>query len=265
MRCLLALATSATVALAAPADPKAAAAEMIKKMTLEEKVTLLHGGKNPGQAGYVGNTPSIERLGIPALNLNDGPQGFRSGGTTCWPSGLTVATTWDMQTMGAWGEAMGGEFFGKGSNVQLGPGVCVARVPNWCERSQRVRWIDWAVRAGIATLLTPPVHRCASPQRPQFRVPVGRVSVFLPAVRRTHLPLPSSWLIMWTSTLDRSLNRRDPYLGYELVQPVISGIQSKGVIANAKHFVNNNQETDRSGGNEVVDERTRWEVSAERA
>lgn len=70
---------------------------------------------------------------------------------------------------------------------------------------------------------------------------------------------------MWTSTLDRSLNRRDPYLGYELVQPVISGIQSKGVIANAKHFVNNNQETDRSGGNEVVDERTRWEVSAERA
>ena len=49
------------------------------------------------------------------------------------------------------------------------------------------------------------------------------------------------------------------------MQPVISGIQSKGVIANAKHFVNNNQETDRSGGDEVVDERTRWEVSAERA
>lgn len=44
------------------------------------------------------------------------------------------------------------------------------------------------------------------------------------------------------------------------MQPVISGIQSKGVIANAKHYVNNNQETDRSGGNEVVDERTRWEM-----
>lgn len=102
--------------------------------TLEEKVTLLHGGKKPGQAGYVGNTPPIERLGIPALNLNDGPQGFRSGGTTCWPSGLTVATTWDMQAMRSWGEAMGGEFFGKGANVQLGPGVCVARVPN-CGRN----------------------------------------------------------------------------------------------------------------------------------
>lgn len=95
---------------------------------------MLHGGRNPGQAGYVGNTPPIERLGIPALNLNDGPQGFRSGGTTCWPSGLTVATTWDMQAMRSWGEAMGGEFFGKGANVQLGPGVCVARVPN-CGRN----------------------------------------------------------------------------------------------------------------------------------
>ena len=58
----------------------------------------------------------------------------------------------------------------------------------------------------------------------------------------------------------RYLSGEDPYLGYELVQPVITGIQSKGVIANAKHYVNNNQETDRSGGNEVVDERTRWEM-----
>ena len=54
-------------------------------------------------------------------------------------------------------------------------------------------------------------------------------------------------------------------LGAQMSAPAVVGIQSQGVIANAKHFVNNNQETDRSGGNEVVDERTRWEVSAERA
>ena len=96
--CLLAAAASAS---AVPADPKAAAAAMLKKMTVEEKVTMLHGGTSPGQARYVGNTPTNKRLGIPALNLNDGPQGFRSGGTTRWPSGLTVATTWDMEAMGA--------------------------------------------------------------------------------------------------------------------------------------------------------------------
>ena len=32
--------------------------------------------------------------------------------------------------MESWGRAMGAEFFAKGANVQLGPGVCVARVPN---------------------------------------------------------------------------------------------------------------------------------------
>ena len=39
----------------------------------------------------VGNVPANTRLGIPALNLNDGPQGFRGdpGTSTCWPSALT--------------------------------------------------------------------------------------------------------------------------------------------------------------------------------
>ena len=47
-----------------------------------------------------------------------------------------------------------------------------------------------------------------------------------------------------------------------MVQPVVQGIQSKGVVANAKHWVNNNQETDRSSVDEEVDERTRFEMYA---
>jgi hypothetical protein len=39
------------LATAIPSDPKAAAAAMVAKMTLAEKVTLLHGGKKIGQAG----------------------------------------------------------------------------------------------------------------------------------------------------------------------------------------------------------------------
>lgn len=37
------------------------------------------------------------------------------------------------------------------------------------------------------------------------------------------------------------LSGEDPFLGYTLVQPVIQGIQSQGVIANVKHFIGNNQ------------------------
>ena len=69
-----------------------------------------------------GNTPAIPRLGIPALTLNDGPQGFRgdAGTSTCWPSGLTMAATWNPNTMGAWGTAMGEEFVAKGRAHRLG-------------------------------------------------------------------------------------------------------------------------------------------------
>merc|ERR1712151_1366438 len=45
-----------------------------------------------------------------------------------------------------------------------------------------------------------------------------------------------------------------------LVQPAIRGIQSQKVVANAKHYVVNNQETDRTGVSAEVDERTRFEV-----
>ena len=45
-----------------------------------------------------------------------------------------------------------------------------------------------------------------------------------------------------------------------MIPGIIQGIQSQGVMANVKHYVNNNQENDRFGVNEVVDERTRWEI-----
>jgi len=51
----------------------------------------------------------------------------------------------------------------------------------------------------------------------------------------------------------------DPYLGYVLAQSAVTGIQSEHVIANAKHYVNNNQETQRTSVSENVDERTQFE------
>eukprot|EP01046_Picozoa_sp_COSAG06_P024616 COSAG06_NODE_2017_length_7839_cov_128.027003_8_plen_111_part_00 len=69
---------------------------------------------------------------------------------------------------------MGKEFYNKGSNVQLGPGLCLARVPR-----------------------------------------NGRNFEYL--------------------------SGEDPMLGYVLSQPAIKGIQSEGVIANAKHYIMNDQ------------------------
>ena len=56
------------------------------------------------------------------------------------------------------------------------------------------------------------------------------------------------------------LSGEDPFLGYTLVQPAVQGIQSQGVIANAKHYVLNNQETNRVSVSDNADERTRFEM-----
>jgi beta-glucosidase len=52
----------------------------------------------------------------------------------------------------------------------------------------------------------------------------------------------------------------DPFLSAELAARDVIGIQSQKVVATAKHFVGNEQETNRMGGNSQIDERTLHEV-----
>jgi beta-glucosidase len=165
------------------ATPEERAKLLVANMTQDEKLNLFHGSCG----GYVGNVCANPRLGIPALKMNDGPQGFRGehGKSTAWPSGLTMAASWDVEAMSIWGVVQGEEFFAKGSNVQLGPGLCVARVP------QNGRNFEYLSGEGVCV-------------RVRVRV---RAKV--------------SW----------SLCVADPFLGYTLVQPVIKGIQSKGVVS----------------------------------
>lgn len=56
------------------------------------------------------------------------------------------------------------------------------------------------------------------------------------------------------------ISGEDPYLGYVLSKQAVWGIQNQTVMANAKHYVNNNQETNRLTIDENVDERTRFEM-----
>ena len=60
------------------------AEELVARMTLEEKLSLLGGWladpNHPYPRNYTGQTAGVPRLGIPPIVLNDGPQGFNTGG-----------------------------------------------------------------------------------------------------------------------------------------------------------------------------------------
>ena len=120
--------------------PEVAAAEkralaMLARMTLEEKVDMLHGEINNSFGFY--NAP-IARLGIPAQTMADGPSGVRVGNpnangrrATQLPAALALAATWDTTVAEEYGRLVGDEAHKTGHNMQLGPSVDIARVPQW--------------------------------------------------------------------------------------------------------------------------------------
>lgn len=110
-------------------------ADIIKKMTLEEKVALGSG------LGYW-QTKSYPEHGIPSIFLADGPHGLRkqetagdhlgldaSVSTTCFPTASALAASWDIDLLRAVGNALGKEALKIGVNVILGPGVNMKRNP----------------------------------------------------------------------------------------------------------------------------------------
>jgi beta-glucosidase len=95
--------------------------DLIKRMTLEEKVDML------GGTGFA--TTPIARLNIPELKMTDGPLGVRWGNSTAFPSGIAMASTWNPELIQKLGTAIGEEVIGKNRNVILGPCVNIARIP----------------------------------------------------------------------------------------------------------------------------------------
>jgi beta-glucosidase len=123
-------------------SPDERAAMVVKEMTLDEKISLLHGtgmvGLSPmsplsirsnGGAGYVVGIP---RLGIPAIQISDAAYGVRSSGengrySTALPSNLGAAASWDPDAAFAFGALIGRELRDQGYNMSLGGGVNIAR------------------------------------------------------------------------------------------------------------------------------------------
>lgn len=130
LRPLLLLAAAACAHAVAADDPRARAVALLRLMNLTDKVSLLHGSPSPAYTGLMAGVP---HLGIPALTLNDGRQGFRpndrSSGQTAFPCQLSTVATFDVDLMRAFGAALSEEFADKGANVVLAPMLILARVP----------------------------------------------------------------------------------------------------------------------------------------
>ncbi len=105
--------------------------ELLGQMTLSEKVALFSGLDN-------WHTAAIERLGIPALTMTDGPSGVRAdpdgtgrktGPTTAFPTGVAMASSWNPEVVAQAAAAMAEETRGMGCDILLGPCVNIVRTP----------------------------------------------------------------------------------------------------------------------------------------
>jgi beta-glucosidase len=109
---------------------------LLAALTTAEKLALVHGADTaPGKAAgpYAGEIPAIPGLGVPAVNLADGPAGVGDllGQVTSFPAPLAVAATFDPAAARRDGAALGSEARGKGINILLAPTVNIDRVPTW--------------------------------------------------------------------------------------------------------------------------------------
>ncbi|WP_299290341.1 glycoside hydrolase family 3 C-terminal domain-containing protein [uncultured Mucilaginibacter sp.] len=135
---------------------KSPVSEVVKAMTLEEKVQIVVGagfnmpglttnGTGVGQtqdrvAGAAGTTHAVSRLGIPSIVTSDGPAGVRidsvrkgsPGKTyyaTAWPVATLLASSWDTSLVKRVGVAFGHEVKEYGIDVILGPAMNIHRNP----------------------------------------------------------------------------------------------------------------------------------------
>ncbi|WP_433894333.1 glycoside hydrolase family 3 C-terminal domain-containing protein [Streptomyces sp. CA-111067] len=136
-----AVAVSAALAFAgAPAataagrhpTPEQRATALVARMTLDEKITELHGVQNADHQRYV---PGVDRLGIPPLAVTNGPAGVGPGDdpvqqpATALPAPISLAASFDTSLARQYGVVTGAETGDLGENVLEGPDVNIARVP----------------------------------------------------------------------------------------------------------------------------------------
>lgn len=97
--------------------------DLLKRMTLEEKIDYI-GGYN---GFYI---RGIERLGLPEIKLTDGPVGtHKDGKSTAYPAGVLTAATWNRPLVYELGRQLGRDARARGVHILLGPGLNILRSP----------------------------------------------------------------------------------------------------------------------------------------
>ncbi len=122
-------------------SPDVRADLVVKELTLEEKISLLHGQGSPFRSigptesnGGAGYSVGIPRLGIPAIQMADSAYGVTRGAasgrySTALPNNLAAASSWDPQSAFEYGALIGRELRQEGYSMSLGGGVNLSREP----------------------------------------------------------------------------------------------------------------------------------------
>lgn len=110
--------------------------KLISELTLEEKVSMIHGNGIFATAG-------ARRLNIPGLKMSDGPMGVRKDYyndrwedldnnddfVTYFPCYTALAASWNEDLAYEQGNALGEEARGRGKDIILAPGINIDRTP----------------------------------------------------------------------------------------------------------------------------------------
>jgi beta-glucosidase len=122
-------------------SPDVRADLVLKELTFDEKISLLHGQGAPFQAnaasesnGGAGFSNAIPRVGIPAIQMADSAYGVTRGQamgrySTALPNNLGAASAWDPQGAFEYGALIGRELRNQGYSMSLGGGVNLPREP----------------------------------------------------------------------------------------------------------------------------------------
>ncbi len=113
------------------------ARELVGKMTLDEKISQLHGIRDD-EKGIYRWVPPVPRLGIPGFQITNGPAGAGPGSTrppraqvpaTALPSPIAAAATWDRSLAREYGAIAGEESKAIGNGLLEAPTINIVRVP----------------------------------------------------------------------------------------------------------------------------------------